>query len=337
MTTLALDIGGANLKAAHSDGRCVARSFALWKHPEALAEQLRAMASDWPVCQRVAITMTAELCDCFATKRQGVEHVLDAVWQAFPHSGIGVWSTEGRFVHPDEARQRVLRVAAANWHALATWLAPQFPVGLSLLIDTGSTTTDILRLDMGQLHAAGWTDTQRLVSGELVYVGVRRTPLMALGPTIEFHGYEYGLMSEYFASTADVFLLTGQLEENAEDRDTADGRPFTRPFAMARLLRMIGADIDMISPDDAMLLAQAMAARARDRVTSGLTRVLGDERPRRIILSGSGAFLAQAAVEEALPKADVIKLSDRIGAAASQAACAHALLHLADESAASRP
>ena len=44
MIVLGLDIGGANLKAADSDGRAVTRPFAVWKQPERLREAINGLA-----------------------------------------------------------------------------------------------------------------------------------------------------------------------------------------------------------------------------------------------------------------------------------------------------
>ncbi len=69
---------------------------------------------------RVALTMTAELCDCFATKRQGVRAVIGAVSMALPESPLSVWGLDGR-LHPLlEIQHQPRLAAAANWLALAT-------------------------------------------------------------------------------------------------------------------------------------------------------------------------------------------------------------------------
>ena len=77
MSWLGLDIGGANLKAA--DGRGWARSvpFALWRDPQGLAEALATLVESAPTAERLAVTMTGELCDCFRSKAEGVRHILD--------------------------------------------------------------------------------------------------------------------------------------------------------------------------------------------------------------------------------------------------------------------
>ena len=72
MTWLALDIGGANLKAAN--GLKYARSvpFPLWRTPERLPEALRSLLASGPPFEQLAVTMTGELADCFPSKADGV-------------------------------------------------------------------------------------------------------------------------------------------------------------------------------------------------------------------------------------------------------------------------
>src|SRR5437870_3936121 len=100
---LGLDIGGANLKAATADGQAVSVPFPLWRDPHALPQQLPDLVGRFH-CDRLAVTMTGELCDCFATKRAGVNAILDSVLAAALQMPIGVWSTLGRLVSVAEAR-----------------------------------------------------------------------------------------------------------------------------------------------------------------------------------------------------------------------------------------
>src|SRR5690348_94556 len=94
---LAFDIGGANIKAAHSLGEARALPFQLWKHPSDLPRILASLAATLPPAERVAVTMTAELCDCFPTKAEGVRVVLGAVDAAFAPRPIRVWGIDERF------------------------------------------------------------------------------------------------------------------------------------------------------------------------------------------------------------------------------------------------
>src|SRR5713101_6987149 len=95
---LGLDIGGANLKAAHSGGSARLQPFELWKYPRQLGEVLKELVQGMPAHDLLAVTMTGELCDCYATKREGVHAILDAVEVAAGSKPIRVWSTAGGFV-----------------------------------------------------------------------------------------------------------------------------------------------------------------------------------------------------------------------------------------------
>ena len=143
---LALDIGGANLKASHSDGESHVLPFEVWKHPEDLATMLVRLSALFPPADSVAITMTAELCDCYETKAHGVHEILGAATRAFDGVPLRIWTIEGRFHSIEEVLERPLIAAASNWLALATVAARLVPEGPGVLIDIGSTTTDIIPL-----------------------------------------------------------------------------------------------------------------------------------------------------------------------------------------------
>jgi probable H4MPT-linked C1 transfer pathway protein len=319
---LGLDIGGANLKAAHTGG--VARSvpFALWKQPAGLAAALRRLAEPLPAFDRLAVTMTGELCDCFATSREGVRHILAAVAAAFPGVPAAVWRTDGRFVGLAEANADPRRAAAANWLALVTFAGRYAPVGPALLVDAGSTTTDLVPLRDGKPVPTARTDPERLKAGELVYTGVRRTPACAL--------LGAGGAAEFFATTLDVYLLLERTPEDPADADTADGRPATRGHAHARLARMLCGDAEIITRTKTLALAKRLALIQRQMLDHAARQIAAEHgSPRTLIVSGSGEFLARDAF--AGFGGPVISLTDLLGPERSSAACAYAVAVLAAE------
>jgi probable H4MPT-linked C1 transfer pathway protein len=325
---LGLDVGGANLKAAHSRGGARLRPFALWRDPAGLAGALRDLLRDWPPYDRLAVTMTGELCDCYESKRQGVDAILDAVAAAAGSAAVRVWTTEGRFVDPATARAAPLRVAAANWLALATWAGRHAPAGPALLLDVGSTTTDVVPLLDGRPVPSGRTDPERLHSRELVYAGVRRTPLCAL------LGGE--VAAELFATTLDVCLVLGLQPEAPTDTATADGRPATRAAAHARLARLHCADLETTTAAERHALAERAVARLMDRIGSAVGAIA--ERlpalPRTCVLAGSGEFLGRLVLERRglpLEPGRVLSVADLLGPGVSEAACAYGVAVLAAE------
>ncbi len=322
-----LDIGGANLKAAHSDGPAITSPFPLWKNPAGLSAALRQLLSAMPSADILAVTMTGELCDCFASKHAGVQAILAATKHVAGSLPVRVWRSDGRFSSTDAAGDDALLTASANWSALATFAGRFAPVGPAILIDIGSTTTDLIPLFGGRPVPTGRTDTERMHSGELVYTGIRRTPLCAILGRI--------VAAELFATTLDAWLLRGSIAEDASDCHTADGQPATRAAAHLRLARMLCGDLSTTTASERLHLAQVCELQQTNAVASALQGVVSSLAGpiQTIILAGEGEFLAKLAVERlgGMPTAARVSLADRLGPARSQAACAYAVAVLAAE------
>jgi (4-(4-[2-(gamma-L-glutamylamino)ethyl]phenoxymethyl)furan-2-yl)methanamine synthase len=322
---IGLDIGGANIKAATASGRAVTRPFELWKHPARLAEELASVVADFPRDVPVAVTMTGELCDCFETKRDGVRHILAAVGEVFPPKRVAVWSTDGGFLSVAMANEATLQVAAANWHALASFACRFTGNASALLIDIGSTTTDIIPLVDGRPAPEERTDMGRIRSGELVYTGARRTPVCAVLGS--------GIAAELFATMRDAYLMLGYTPEDPDDCNTADGRPATRIFAHARLARMLGGDAELITTRETLGLAMRASIAQFELIIQGMNKVAArlPAPPDPIVLCGSGELYSRVMCKDVFSNAATVSLTTRLGSEIASAACAYALAVLATE------
>jgi (4-(4-[2-(gamma-L-glutamylamino)ethyl]phenoxymethyl)furan-2-yl)methanamine synthase len=320
---LGLDIGGANLKAAHTNGLARLVTFELWKHPGRLSEVLGNLLKSWPPYDLLAVTMTGELCDCFETRAEGVCAILGALTSVANSIPIRIWRNDGSFVSPSDAGRSPLASASANWLALATCAGRFIREGSALLIDIGSTTTDIVPIYQGSPRPQGRTDAERLRSGELVYTGVRRTPICAVV------GSE--VAAELFATTLDVYLVLGKISEDEENHFTADGRPASKRAAHARLARMLGADHDTCPVEDTLALARRAEACQMRILRNAVAKVAATlpSSPRAVILSGSGEFLVRPLLES-MDLAQV-SLAEKMGQSVSESACAFAVAILAAE------
>lgn len=348
MNVLGLDIGGANIKAADADGRTDSRAFAMWTECDRLADVLGQI----PICRStnadlIALTMTAELADCFATKADGVQFVISAVVRAFPGIPVRVWLTSGEFAEADDARELPELAAAANWHALATWAGRAVPAGPALLIDIGSTTTDMIPLLDGRPLPEGHRDHERLLSGELLYSGIWRTPVCAVVRQVPLRGRLCPVAAEVFATMADVFLLGGLVQEDPGCADTANGRPLTRADSFNRLAHMVCCDSTELDQSELLSMAEYVMQAQMEQLTRAAEQVLqrlsvmtaesgdrsGTAEEPVVLLSGSGVFLARR-LADALGAARFggrMDLTQMFSHDVSESACAFAVARLAHD------
>ncbi len=333
MNWLGLDIGGANVKAADGCGLAISKYFPLWKQPEQLAGALREILNQTSNETSIAVTMTGELADCFATKAEGVRSIVEAVTAAAGNRTTRIYLTNGRFVSPEIAIANPILAAASNWHALARFASRFLLHSTGLVIDIGSTTTDIISVTDGRPTTLGQTDPERLVHGELVYTGVQRSPICALIDSTTWRNAPCPIAQEFFATTWDAYLTLGQLTEEPESTHTADGRPATRDAAQNRLARQICADRTMFTEADARAMSLAVT-QAQIEMIAGSVQIVAVRLPTRspeVIVSGRGEFLAVRVLEHLGLTNRIISLGRKLGPELSRVGPAHALAILARE------
>lgn len=297
-TCFGWDLGGVNLKLARvEDGRIVSvtqtpcpavsepRRFDL-----AVEEALQSVGDSEAAH---AVTMTAELSDVFASRYEGVAYLV-ALMRKTLGEDVRFYSLDG-FVDAHDAIAHWESVASANWHASAALAASAEESGL--LVDVGSTTTDLIPFKDGRPCAIGRTDGDRLTEGELIYRGVVRTPVMAIAGQAPFKGRMQGLAAERFATMADVYRLTGGLPDDADPFPSADNRGKSVEESAARLARMLGRDADDADFVAWMALAHFLARRLLEQIEADARAVIEREdlpADAPVIGAGCGRFLAAA-------------------------------------------
>ena len=299
-TCIGWDIGGAHLKVARlaSDGMILATAqyaTPLWQGLQSLHQELEKFSRDGAARgAHHALTMTGELVDLFPNRRAGVDALLHAFADHFPEGDTSVFAGREGFLPVAAAHSAFDAVASANWMATALCAAAQVEHGI--LVDIGTTTTDIIPITNHRPGNQGWNDQDRLAGDELVYTGIVRTPLMALVQRAPFRGRWQNVAAEHFAASADIYRITGELDERADLYATADGRGKTVAESRARLARMLGADVTAGGPDcwrqvaehiaeQQLLMIERAFLNVHDRFDSRLSM--------KIIGAGAGAFLAR--------------------------------------------
>ena len=301
MSSIGWDIGGVNVKVARvaGDEVCQARteSFSIEHDADRLSSVLERLGRDLGAhgCGH-AVTMTAELSQRFRTKAEGVGFILDALDRAFPGASMHVLDTAGRFRTPAEARAHAIEVSASNWTATAMVVAAEHPD--VILLDMGSTTTDIIPIESGQVRALGRTDPDRLATGELVYSGALRTPVEALVRAVPWRGGMALVSADGFAHTGDVHQWLGTVIRPARDeRGTARD---SKDHAGERLARVVCADRTMIDDDGITTIATHVAEAQVAAIATAVVQVLA-RHPRlaRAAVLGLGRPIAERAARAA--------------------------------------
>ena len=310
MTIIGWDLGGANLKLARLEGErivdvahipCPIRQDRR-KFDDALAAALARV----PEAASHAVTMTGELSDVFASRADGVAYLVTLMRTATTGQDLLLYAGRAGFLSPEDALHRVQDVASANWHATAELVAAR--IGDGMLIDIGTTTTDLIPFRGGRVAARGTSDGERLTEGELLYAGVVRTPIMAIARDVPFKGRVQGIAAERFATMADVYRIKGDLPADADPYPTPDGRGKSRNESIARLARMLGRDAADGETDDWAGAATHFAScQLRQIVAAAIGLIaregLSGEAP--IIGAGCGRFLARRlAAESSRPYLD---------------------------------
>ena len=290
------DIGGAHLKVAsvdHDGAVCEVYQLAtpLWQGLDTLKRALEKLRDQIKYDETIhSVTMTAELADIFNNRASGVYQVNECLAAYFGDQSYDVYAGESHLISRYEVSQHLHEIASANWHATGCFVAQSIDDGI--LIDVGSTTTDLLPLSGGQLDAMGYTDHQRLRHNELVYTGVIRTPVMAIVDKLCYQGQWQNIAAEHFATTADVYRLLGEFDERDDLMATSDGAGKDIDGSARRLFRMLGLDYrPECDCHDAKDIAGYIAKRQFKKIDAALTALLsrGRANHRKMCLVGAGA------------------------------------------------
>ncbi len=310
------DIGGAHIKAVqiNEKGQAVRiwyRVAPLWRGMHRLTDSItaiRASVQEQEIAH--AVTMSGELADIFPTRSEGVRQISRALQGTLGKEQVLFFSSDLEFV--DYPERQAETVGSMNWYASAHLAARLVKHGI--FIDVGSTTTDLIQIRDHQVHISSYTDAERLKSGELLYTGVVRTPLMSLAPQVEIDGQPCNLMAEHFAIMADAYNLLGMLPEALIPYDTPDGDGCSRFESARRMARMIGRDCE---EDDALdewvALARTFADMQCARIVETLSHVNTAESPV-LVGTGTGRFvLERVARESQMTYYDINTLLDTRG------------------------
>lgn len=296
------DVGGAHLKAVllnHEGCVLAARQIycPLWRGLHELEQAMDRMLSEMNAVRHV-VTMTGELADIFLNRHTGVMQISQTFYQkliALDHNAeVKFYAGKLGAIAFDQVQRHTDDIASMNWLASVQYVAAR--VEQAIFIDIGSTTTDIAIVNRGRPCVRGFSDATRMQFDELVYTGAVRTPLMALAQKITFAGQFVNVAAEQFATTADVYTLTGDLSQSENMAETADGAEKGIEASARRIARMIGRDAEEAPLASWKHLAYAFKQAQLHLIKQAvLTQIslLDDCKEMQIVGVGAGEFLAR--------------------------------------------
>jgi len=303
---LGIDIGGANTKITEIEGNNYKIHhiyFPMWKKKDELEDLLKNYNDN---VDYVALVMTAELADCYKTKKEGVEDIINKVEKSFD-CPIYVFDVNGNFLTSEEAKKNYLDVSASNWTATAKFVS-EFIKDSCILVDMGSTTTDIIPIKNGNILAEK-TDLDRMMSNQLVYVGTLRTPVTFLTNKIIFRGKLTNLSSEYFAITADISLILNKITEEDYTCDTPDGAGKDRDSCLTRLARVLCADREMVSDDELIDFANKLYSNLLKLIRENVDAISKRFDLDDVVITGLGEEI----LKDALDGYNIISIKETYG------------------------
>ena len=330
------DIGGAHLKVARTEnGRVVnATTIAapLWQGVDKLTSALAEALPLYADADLKAFTMTGELADVFTSREAGVATLLNEIEQRISGEAKLIYAGRSGFVTMAQASSLGADVASANWNATAAIVAKL--AGGGLFVDMGSTTTDLIAIRDGAVANRGYSDAERLLTGELVYTGFTRSYLFSVASSAPVRGRLTPLMNEYFASMADVHRIMGALDERDDKHPAADGKEKTVPASCARLARIVGRDAPDMDLTGWLNLARWFSQHQHRMVHDAAFRVASNVAGQApVIGAGIGRWqirrLAQRMERDFVDFSDIITADDAVRNDASNAAPAVAVALLA--------
>lgn len=346
---IGIDIGGANIKLASLDGKAISQPFPMWQDSKNLHLELSKLLKQMGNFTAIACTMTGELADCFESKKEGVHHIVEAlmqaITQAIPNDPLTkIYLVDGTFADPIQTKKCFAKAAASNWHATASLVASRFPNSCGMLIDIGSTTSDIIPFESEKVATPSQTDLDRLIRKELVYTGVGRTPVFAVTKSVELSTTLSGkgssektvavpLAAELFATTLDVYTILKKIPPDSQNCNTANGKPQSMRQSQNRLARSVCCDLEELSEPQVHRIAECIAHQQLVEINKAITAVQArQDNIDVVVIAGEGEFL----LREIFSKADlelasdfeIVSFSDLFGDQTSDVAAAFAVADL---------
>jgi len=240
---LGIDIGGAHLKYIGVNKKKEIKlvnyiPYKIWSSSNQLEKCLQNLSNNIRSKETICgITMSAELCDVFPNRENGVKELI-RLCKILKSNKLYYTFKKSVFSEEPKASE----IMSMNWHSIGRLCEKR--IKDCIIIDFGSTTTDFICIKNFKFINKNFTDFSRLNNHELLYTGISRTPIFSLLKNIIINKKNYNLIPEYFSDMSDVYRIIKMLNRNIDLDDTRDGRGKSQIASKVRVSRNLGFDYD---------------------------------------------------------------------------------------------
>jgi len=261
--------------------------------------------SDYHI-RKFIVTTTSPL---FASAQETVEFIITSVTKFIHPANITFYTHDEKFVSINEALANPAKIVSVGWKALGKCLW-QMAKKDGLIVDFSTRTTSFIPIKDGKLLSESQNDFERMKNDELIFYGFLETNVAFIQPKFEFAGELYNLPFEPHVITADLFLITGDLQSNDYITDTPDKKAKFREDALDRLKRMLCVIDDSFSENDLVKVAHLMKVRMLEKINQIIKKKLQESQLTKIIITGMGSDLLYQFLFDKNEYVDIIQASD---------------------------
>ena len=284
MKIIGWDIGGAHIKAAKIDFKKKKTETKqiyspIWKNTNNLKKSIKLIKKKLGKCNYHAITMSAELSDIFLERSDGVKYIINLSSKILGDKKIFFYSKKS-FIRKEIALKNTSVLNSMNWHATANCISSFFPN--CILVDIGSTTTDIIPIKNQKIISKGSNDHQRLGSNELIYLGVLRSPIHAVER-------KKNLIYENFANLSDVYRVLNKIPTKFNLLPTQDNKSKNKHDSARRIARIFGKDYKKVHFLKWKKIAFKIEKKQKEILKKNIIKIKNRNFSKEIPIVGAGA------------------------------------------------
>tara|TARA_B100000767_G_C19761935_1_gene535553 strand:+ start:1655 stop:2698 length:1044 start_codon:yes stop_codon:yes gene_type:complete len=290
---LGWDIGGANTKICVFDSNFTiidvhVKNIKVWNNFDDLKSFFKFISNLYENFEiNNFITITAESCDNFADRESGISEILSNC-NYYINGNKLYYTNSNTYIDYDNALMSLNSLFSTNWMLTSNFLNSKD--NIDLIVDIGSTTTDIIFKDMDIKNNIN--DHMRLTNNTLLYIGVVRTPLAMMANNINFKGDEISLVNEVFATTGDIFNIINDINFVELDYLGSDNLKFEKFNSFVRLSRILGFDYKTSHEKDLIDVSYDFKKLFISKIVDNIKKIFGNKFNDLTISSvGEGRFL----------------------------------------------